>query len=49
MGCFQVLPAEYPELDWTEKFFAQRLKRVAPTSGIRKERSAVSEFHGTGE
>jgi hypothetical protein len=33
-GCHLVAPAEYAELSWVEKYFAQRLARVAPISGI---------------
>jgi hypothetical protein len=39
VGCYDALPGEYPELDWTAKYFVHRLKRVAPCSGIRKEKS----------
>jgi hypothetical protein len=39
VGCYQVLPEEYEELSWTEKFFASRLRRVAPTSGIRRQKA----------
>jgi hypothetical protein len=32
---YMVLPEEYPELEWTEKYFLARLKSVSPNSGIR--------------
>lgn len=38
VGCYQVLPEEYGDLSWTEKYFLSRLRRVAPTSGIRRQR-----------
>jgi hypothetical protein len=40
VGCYQVLPDAYADLDWTKKYFIGRLKRAAPNSGIRRERSA---------
>jgi hypothetical protein len=38
VGCYQVHPEEYGDLSWTEKYFLSRLRRVAPTSGIRRQR-----------
>jgi len=38
IGCFQISPTEYPELSWTEKYFVTRLRRLTPTSGIRRQR-----------
>jgi hypothetical protein len=35
---YQVEPVAFPDLDWTERFFAARLKQAAPMSGIRKQR-----------
>lgn len=43
IGCYQVLPAAYGDFDWTAKYFIHRLKRAAPTSGIRRERPSVGE------
>ena len=37
VGCYQVLPQEYSDLDWTAKYFSDRLKIAAPLSGIRRE------------
>ena len=39
IGCYQVLPAEYGDLNWTEKYFTSRLRRVAPQSGIRRQKA----------
>jgi hypothetical protein len=33
-GCHLVAPGEYAELSWVSKYFAERLARVAPISGI---------------
>ncbi len=38
VGCSQVLPAEYTDLIWVEKYFLARLRRVAPNSGIRRQK-----------
>jgi hypothetical protein len=35
-GCHLVAPAEYAEFSWVEKYFARRLARVAPVSGIAR-------------
>jgi hypothetical protein len=43
IGCYQVVPDFYPDLDWTTKYFIHRLNRAAPSSGIRRERPAVGE------
>ena len=43
VGCYQVMPEAYGDLDWTAKYFIHRLNRAAPTSGIRRERPAVGE------
>ena len=32
---------EYPEYDWTDKYFTSRLKRVAIRSGVRKENKLI--------
>lgn len=41
VGCYQVLPSSYAELDWTNKYFILRLKEAAPCSSIRSERQSV--------
>lgn len=41
VGCYQALQNEYSELAWTSKYFIHRLKRVSPSSGIRREVSQV--------
>lgn len=38
VGCYSTLPDQYPELDWTSKYFIHRLKHIAPSSGIRREK-----------
>ena len=43
-GCYLVAPAEYEELIWVPKYFAQRLARAAPISGIRRSGAATSGF-----
>lgn len=35
-GCHLVAPAEYDDLAWVSKYFAQRLAHIAPISGIRR-------------
>lgn len=40
VGCYRARPDEYPELDWTSKYFLARLNRVALRCGIRLERPA---------
>jgi uncharacterized protein YdcH (DUF465 family) len=47
VGCYKVAPDIYPELDWTTRYFVARLKRAAPSSGIRKEGSTVGESIGS--
>jgi hypothetical protein len=42
VGCYQVQPEEYQALEWTAKYFIHRLNRVAPSSGIRRERPVVT-------
>jgi len=37
IACYKVSPGEFPELNWTDTYFATRLKKVAPTSGIRQQ------------
>jgi len=37
VGCYQAAPEMWPELDWTSYYFAHRLQRSAPMSGIRKK------------
>lgn len=49
VGCYMVLPNAYSELDWTEKYFTYRLKSVAPTSGIRRERPVLGDRNPNGE
>ncbi len=34
---YKVRPDEYPDYDWTEKYFSHRLSRVAVRSGVRKQ------------
>jgi hypothetical protein len=41
-GCYLVAPSEYEELIWVPKYFAQRLARAAPCSGIRRTGAATS-------
>ena len=43
VGCYQILPVAYSDLDWTDKYFIHRLKRAAPVSGIRREPLAIGE------
>ncbi|MGI9133926.1 MAG: DUF3800 domain-containing protein [Rhodoferax sp.] len=43
VGCYQVLPDAYADLDWTTKYFIHRLNRAAPNSGIRRERPMVGD------
>jgi hypothetical protein len=40
VGCYRARPDEFPEMDWTSKYFLHRLNRVALRSGIRLERQA---------
>lgn len=49
IGCYQAHPEQYPELEWTERYFLHRMRRVAPISGIRLERphSRLSEGGAT--
>jgi hypothetical protein len=42
-GCYLVAPAEYSDLNWVPKYFAQRLARAAPISGIRRQGTAMLE------
>lgn len=37
MGCYRVLPSEYSDFDWVERYFETRIRAIAPISGIRKE------------
>jgi hypothetical protein len=46
VGCYQVLPQEYEDLSWTEKYFVSRLRRAAPTSGIRRQRAVRGAGQG---
>jgi len=43
-GCYLVAPTEYEELIWVPKYFARRLARAAPISGIRRHRAATPGF-----
>ncbi|MBF0428419.1 MAG: DUF3800 domain-containing protein [Magnetococcales bacterium] len=43
VGCYQVLPDMYSDLDWTRIYFIDRLRRAAPSSGIRCEPTQVIE------
>ena len=36
-GCYLVAPDEYEDLAWVSKYFAHRLARAAPISGIRRQ------------
>lgn len=49
VGCYQVLPDVYTDLEWTAKYFTHRLNRVAPSSGIRRERITLGEDSETEE
>jgi hypothetical protein len=49
VGCHLVMPEAYPDLDWAAKYFIHRLKRVAPTSGIRRDRPPIGEQPPAGE
>jgi len=40
-GCYLVAPTEYEELIWVPKYFAERLARVAPISGILSSGTAT--------
>ena len=44
VGCYLVVPAEYEDLVWVPRYFAQRLARAAPTSGIRRRGGTTSRF-----
>lgn len=37
IGCYKVLPDQYPELDWTETYFSARLAAIATSSAIRRD------------
>jgi hypothetical protein len=37
LGCHLVARSDYPELDWTTRYFFQRLMRIAPLSSIRRD------------
>ena len=41
VGSHLVAPAQYEDLVWVPKYFSQRLKRVAPISGIRRQSAVV--------
>lgn len=41
LGCFQCLPAEFPDLAWTERYFRQRIQETAPFSSIRPRREGL--------
>lgn len=43
VGCYQVLPDAYADLDWTATYFVNRLNHAAPSSGIRRERPAAAD------
>lgn len=43
VGCYEVMPEVYADFGWTEKYFIHRLKRVAPKSGIRRERQIIGD------
>ena len=45
VACYTVAAADYPELSWTDTYFATRLRKIAPTSGIRQQRN-ISEATG---
>jgi len=36
LGAFLCRPEEYPDLDWTTKYFQSRLNRLAPFSSFRR-------------
>lgn len=40
IGCYQVSPDEYSDFDWTDKYFISRMKRAAPSSGIRRDNAS---------
>lgn len=37
LGCHGTRPDEYPDLEWAERYFGDRIRKVAPGSGIRKQ------------
>ena len=41
MATYHTRPQEYPEYDWTDKYFTSRLNRIAIRSGVRKEARLV--------
>lgn len=43
VACFKVLPEEYADLAWTQKYFSARLKSVAPKAGIRHKSTAIKK------
>ncbi len=43
VGCYQALPAEYPDLIWVPKYFTRRLARAAPISGIRRHSTETED------
>ena len=43
LGCFWARPGEYPELEWSQKYFLKRLHSVSTNSGIRIEKNDVEQ------
>lgn len=37
LGCNFALPNDYGDFGWAEKYFGERIKKVAPNSGIRRQ------------
>jgi len=37
LACYQTMPLQYPDFEWAEKYFGDRLRQIAPFSGIRKQ------------
>lgn len=37
-ACYEVLPEQYPDLEWSSRYFRARLLKTARRSGIRKDK-----------
>jgi hypothetical protein len=44
VASFEVQPVQYPDFDWTQKYFVTRLKRVSIRSGIRRRELEVMDL-----
>lgn len=41
IGAYRACPDQYPDLEWSVKYFGERLARIAPNSGIRLEKRSI--------